>query len=61
LQRSNFKFGMIRDWSGYGAEFGVPLHHNVASALTDELKIVLFENAAGLSSRQDAEFTHGPL
>jgi hypothetical protein len=33
----------------------------VASALADDLKPVLFENAADVSSGQDAKFTHGPL
>jgi hypothetical protein len=61
LQRSNFQFGMIRDWNGYGAEFSLPLHDNVTSALADNLKPMLFEDSTSLSSRQDAEFTHGPL
>lgn len=30
-------------------------------ALTDDLKIVLFEDAADISDGKDAEFTHGPL
>ena len=37
------------------------LHHDVASTLANNLKSLLFENAAGVLSRQDAEFTYGPL
>jgi hypothetical protein len=33
----------------------------VASALTDDLKTVLFEDAADLSSGKDAKLTHGPI
>ncbi len=39
----------------------MPLYHDVASALTDNLKSVLLENAAEVSSGNDAEFTRGPL
>ncbi len=40
---------------------GLARHHDMASVLTDDLKIVLFEDAADVSPRKDAEFTHGPL
>lgn len=61
LQRSDPKLRVIRNWDCDGTEIGTPLHHDVASALTDESKTVLFEDAADVSSGKDAEFTHGPL
>jgi hypothetical protein len=44
----------------HGAKISSALHDDVASPLADDLKTVLFKDAAGLSSGQDAKFTHGP-
>ncbi len=41
--------------------FGAPLHHHVAAPLTNHLKSVLFQDAADVSSREDAQLTHAPL
>ena len=49
------------NWNCGGAKVRSPLHHDMASALTDNLEIVLFEDTADVSSGKDAEFTHGPL
>lgn len=61
LERSDSKFRVIGNGNGHGAEIRSALHYDVASALADDLKPVLFENAADVSSGQDAKFTHGPL
>ncbi len=61
LQRSDPKLRVIGNWNCDGTEVRSPLHHDVAPALTDDLKIVLFKDAADVSPRKDAEFTHGPL
>jgi hypothetical protein len=51
LQRSDLQLGVIWNGNGYGAEVGLPLHHNMASTLADDSKPMLFEDAAGVSSR----------
>ena len=61
LERSDSKFRVIGNRNCDCTEIGMPLHHDVATALADELKAVLFEDAAGVSSGQDAKSTHGPL
>ncbi|CUS32857.1 hypothetical protein COMA2_110127 [Candidatus Nitrospira nitrificans] len=61
MQRSDSNLSVIGNWNCDGAKVRSPLHHDMASALTDDLKIVLFEDAADVSPRKDAEFTHGPL
>ncbi|MDP3092112.1 MAG: hypothetical protein Q8N04_15670 [Nitrospira sp.] len=50
-------------WNGHchRAGGGMPLHHHVATALADQMESVLLENATGVSSGEDAEFTHAPL
>lgn len=52
---------MIGNRNCDGTEIRTPLHHDVATTLADGLKPVLFEDAADVSSGQDAKFTHGPL
>ncbi len=61
LERSDSNLRVIENWNGDGAKVCSPLHHDVAPALTDDLKIVLFKDAADVSPRKDAEFTHGLL
>ena len=52
---------MIGNGDCHCAEIGLPLHDDVASASTDFLKTVLFEDTADISSRKDAKLTHEPL
>lgn len=61
LERSDSKFRVIMNGNGHGAAIHSALHYDMASALAYDLKAVLFEDAAGVSSGQDAKFTHGPL
>lgn len=59
LQHSDLQLGVI--WNGNGAGLDSTLHQDVASTLANDLKPLLFEDVAGVSSRQDVEFTHGAL
>ena len=61
LPRSDLQLGVIWNGNGDGAEVGSALHHDVVSTLANDLKPLLFGDAAGVLSRQDTEFTHGPL
>ncbi len=50
-------------WNGYRHRPKVAslLHDDVASTLPNDLKAMLFENTAHVSSGEDAELTHVPL
>ena len=60
-QSSGFELRMIRDWYRRRRVALALLHDDVASASTDFLKTVLFEDTADISSRKDAKLTHEPL
>lgn len=57
LERSDSQFRMIGNWHCDGAEFRSPLHDDVATTLTDDVKPVLFKDAASVSSRKDTKLT----
>jgi hypothetical protein len=61
LQGSDSDFSMIGNGDCHCTEVGSPLHDDMASSSTDFLKTVLFEDAADISSREDAKLTHEPL
>ena len=61
LQGSDSDLWMV--WNGYGhrPKFASPLHDDVASTLPNDVKTMLFKNAAHVSSGEDAKLTHVPL
>lgn len=61
LEGSDSEFQVVGHRDRDAAEVGSLLHDDVASSLTDYLKTVLFEDAADVSSGEDAKLTHGPL
>lgn len=61
LQCSNPQFRVIRYRNRHRPKVGPPLHNDMASALTDYLKTLFFENAADIPPGEDAELTHWPL
>ena len=50
-------------WNGYchRAKVASPLHDDMTSTLPNDLKAMLFENVANVSSGEGAELTHVPL
>jgi hypothetical protein len=50
-------------WNGHGhrPKAASPLHDDVASMLPNDLRTMLFKNAAHVSSGEDAKLTHVPL
>jgi len=61
LQRTYSELGVIRNWHGHGPAFRASLHDDMAAALTNHLKTVMFEDPANIPSGEDAKFTHGLL
>jgi hypothetical protein len=61
LQCADSDFGMIRNRDRYSSTIGTPLHDDVTPSLPDDLKSMLFKNAAHVPARKDAELTHAPL
>ena len=61
LRGSNPNLWMV--WNGYGHRPNVakPLHDDVASALPNDLKTMLFKNTTDVSPGEDAELAHVPL
>lgn len=61
LQGADSYFWMVGNGHRHRAEIRSPLHNDMAAPLPDSLKPMLFEDAADISSGEDAEFTHEPL
>ena len=61
LQGTDSNLWMV--WNGYGhrPKIAEPLHDDVASALPNDLKTMLFKNTTDVSPGEDAKLTHVPL
>jgi len=54
----NSQFRMIGNWYGDSVEISSPSHSDVVATLAGDMKPMLFEDAARVSSGQDAQFAH---
>ena len=61
LQGSKSNLWMVWNGHRHRPKVASPLHDDVASTLPNDLKTMLFKNAAHVSSGEDAKLTHGPL
>jgi hypothetical protein len=61
LQGADSDFGMIRNRDRYGSTIDTPLHDHMTASLPNELKAVLFKDAAQVPAGKDTELTHAPL
>ena len=61
LQSFNPNIWMVWNWYCHRPKVASPLHDDVASTLPNDVKTMLFKNAAHVSSGKDAKLTHVSL